>query len=112
MVFNPRRSPRVECVLPVYWSRWKVRQEGETRRCNVHGVFIHTPHDAPIGFMMDLVIVMPWGELTCTAVPRFAGVTPHGRGLGIEFHVMDRGDRDRWTAHYRRVLAEREPATG
>jgi hypothetical protein len=106
MPINPRRSPRVECAMPVYWSRWRNQLSGEVRRCNVHGMFITTPHDADVGFLMDLTIVMPWGAISCTAVPRFVGLTPEGRGLGVELHVMDRGDRALWSAHYRRALAE------
>jgi hypothetical protein len=85
---------------------------GDVRRCNVHGLFIATPHEAPVGYMMDLNLVMPWGEIACTAVPRFVGDCRDGRGMGIEFHVMDRGDRDRWTSYYRRIVAELASLTG
>jgi len=77
---------------------------GEVRRCNAHGMFIETPHEAPVGYVMDLTIVMPWGEITCTAVPRFVGDAPDGRGMGVELHVMGRGDREMWNAYYRRAL--------
>lgn len=105
MAIHPRRSPRIECALPVHWTRWKTRLSGDARRCNAHGLFVATPHDAQVGYMMDLTIVMPWGELSCTAVPRFIGESPDGRGIGIEFHVMDRGDREMWHAYYRRATA-------
>lgn len=107
MLIHPRRSPRVECAIPVHWTRWKQRLTGEIRRCNVHGMFILTPHDAPVGYMMELTIEMPWGPISCTAVPRFVGDGPDGRGIGLELHVMDSGDRDRWASFYRRTLAER-----
>lgn len=104
MLVQPRRSPRVECVLPVYWTRWKRKLTGEVRRVNAHGMFVRTPHEMPVGFMMEINLVMPWGEISCTAVPRFVGEGPDGRGIGIELHVMDLGDRDRWSSFYRRLL--------
>jgi hypothetical protein len=95
--------------MPVYWSRWKKRVSGDVRRFNVHGMFINTEHDAQLGFvLLDMTIVMPWGAIACTAVPRFVGESPDGRGIGVEFHVMDKGDRELWTTHYRRALAEHQ----
>ena len=101
----PRRSPRVECALPVYWSRFRSSMSGEVVRCNVHGMFIHTQHHADVGYLLDLTIVMPWGPISCTAVPKFVGETPDGHGIGVELHVMDRGDRAMWHLHYRRLLS-------
>jgi hypothetical protein len=66
-------------------------------------MFIATEHHVDVGFLLDLTIVMPWGAISCTAVPRFVGDTDHGHGVGVELHVMDRGDRAMWNAHYRRL---------
>lgn len=85
---------------------------GDVRRCNFHGMFIKTPHDAPVGYMMELNLIMPWGEIACTAVPRFVGDCRDGHGMGVELHVMDRGDREMWNQYYRRVLAEHAALTG
>jgi hypothetical protein len=85
---------------------------GEVRLCNVHGMFIATPAEADpdwvadLGFLIDLTVEMPWGPMSCTAVPRFLGETPSGKGIGVELHVMDRGDRELWNAFYRRALAD------
>lgn len=84
---------------------------GQVRRCNAHGMFIETPHDAAVGYMMDLTIEMPWGPIACTAVPRFVGDTADGRGIGIEFHVMDHGDRVRWNAYYRGLVEQTPPTS-
>jgi len=102
----PRRSPRVECSIPVRWTRRRQPATGEIRCCNIDGMFIATPHEADVGFILDLTIEMPWGPISCTAVPRFIGETANGRGIGVELHVMDRGDRELWNAHYRRALAD------
>jgi hypothetical protein len=77
---------------------------GDVRRCNVHGMFIKTEHEAPVGFVLGINIVMPWGEIACTAVPRFFGDTPDGRGMGLEFHLMDPADRQMWNTYYRKTL--------
>jgi hypothetical protein len=92
--------------MPVYWSRWRTPMSGEARLCNVHGLFIATSADADLGFLMDVTIVMPTGPIQCTAVPRFVGDSPNGRGIGLELHVMDPGDRAKWNAFYRRTLHE------
>lgn len=89
--------------MPVHWAKRQTRLSGEVRRCNVHGMFIVTAHDASLGFLMDLMIEAPWGQVSCTAVPRFVGETPQGRGIGVELHVMDSGDRELWNAHHRRL---------
>ncbi len=93
--------------MPVYWTKRRTKLTGEVKQCNVHGMFIVTPHDAQVGYMMDLTIVTPWGPISCTAVPRFVGETPHGQGIGVELHVMDSGDREMWHKHYRRVRGKR-----
>ena len=49
---------------------------------------------------------MPWGPISCTAVPRFVGAGPDGLGIGVELHVMERADRLLWNAHYRKALAD------
>jgi hypothetical protein len=66
-------------------------------------MFIATEHEVDVGFLMDLTIVMPWGPISCTAVPRYVGESPNGPGIGVELHVMDRGDRELWNQHYRRL---------
>jgi hypothetical protein len=96
--------------MPVRWTRRRRPVTGEVKLCNMHGMFIETPVEVEVGFLLDLTIEMPWGPMSCTAVPRFVGETPNGRGIGVELHVMDRGDRELWNAHYRRVLAERHHA--
>lgn len=58
-----------------------------------------------VNYLIDVTIAMPWGPVDFTAVPRFVGLTPIGAGLGLEFHVMDKSDRELWAAHYRRGLA-------
>lgn len=104
----PRRSPRVACAMPARWTRRRQELSGEVKRCNLHGMFIETGAEVELGFMIDLTIEMPWGPMSCTAVPRYVGVNENLRGIGVELHVMDRGDRELWAAHYRRVLAERK----
>lgn len=89
--------------MPVHWAKRRTRLSGEVRRCNVHGMFIVTEHDASVGYLMDLTIETPWGPISCTAVPKFVGETPQGRGIGVELHVMASGDREMWNAYYRRV---------
>jgi len=69
-------------------------------------MFIATYAEADIGYLIELRIDMPYGAVSCTAVPRFVGDTPHGHGIGVELHVMDRGDRELWNVYYRRQLAE------
>lgn len=92
--------------MSAYWTRWRARREGTVRRFNAHGMFIETPHDADVGFMMDLNIVFPTRVITCTAVPRFVGESPDGHGIGIELHVMEPGDRSAWFSFYRGVLQD------
>lgn len=92
--------------MPVHWTRRRRPVKGEVKLCNMHGMFIETPAEAELGFIIDMTIEMPWGPMSCTAVPRFIGETENGRGIGVELHVMDRGDRELWNAYYRRVLAE------
>jgi hypothetical protein len=104
----PRRSPRVTCSLPVRWTRWRQQLTGEVRQCNVHGMFIVTDHDAPLGFMMDLTIELPTGPISCTAIPKFCGEAANGKGIGVELHVMDSGDRDMWHTYYRRARSEQK----
>jgi hypothetical protein len=104
MLVTPRRSPRIECDAGAYWIRWRTRFEGQVRRCNAHGMFISTPHDANVGFMMDLNIVLPARVISCTAIPRFVGDSPDGHGIGIELHVVDPSDRAYWHAFYRETL--------
>jgi hypothetical protein len=69
-------------------------------------MFIRTPHEADVGFMMEINLVLPDRVIACTAVPRFVGSSPQGQGIGFEFHVMDPGDRSAWYAFYRNVLNE------
>ncbi len=106
MLVTPRRSPRITCDAPVYWTRWRTRFAGQITRCNAHGMWIRTPHDADVGFLLDLGIVLPHRTISCTAVPRFVGDGPDGHGVGIELHVLDPGDRAAWHAWYRNCLEE------
>jgi hypothetical protein len=110
MATAPRRSQRIVCAIPVRWTRRRKAMSGAVRNCSLHGMFIETSADAEVGFLLDLTLDMPWGPISCTAVPRFVGETRNGRGIGVELHVMDRGDRELWNAHYRRVLAGRGAA--
>lgn len=104
---TPRRSPRIECETHAYWNRWRDRQEGRTARINAHGMFVCTPHELPVGYMMELNIVIGARVINCTAVPRFVGQSPDGHGIGFEFHVMAPGDREAWLQFYRDVLAQK-----
>ena len=106
MATYPRRSPRVACAMPATWTRRRRPVVGEIKLCNLHGMFIATPVEAEVGFLIDLTVEMPWGPMSCTGVSRFVGETAIGHGIGVELHVMDRGDRELWNAHYRRTLAE------
>jgi hypothetical protein len=103
-----RRSLRVECVMPVTWVRRRHQnQVGQVTRCNLHGMFIESPHHVDLNYVVDLTIAMPWGPMSCIVVPRFCGDSLEGRGLGVELHVMDAGDRELWNHHYRRILERR-----
>ena len=53
MLVTPRRSPRVECETPAYWTRWKTRHEGVISRCNAHGLFINTSLELDVGFRLS-----------------------------------------------------------
>jgi hypothetical protein len=92
--------------MPTYWTRWRTRREGVIRRCNAHGMFVETPPDADVGFMMEINIVLPTRIISCTAVPRFVGASPVGEGIGFEFHVVEPGDRSAWYEYYRTILAD------
>jgi hypothetical protein len=107
----PRRSPRVTCTLPAHWKRHRQRITGDVLVCNEHGMFIQTEHEADIGYLIDVTVEMPSGPISFTAVPRYVGDAGDGRGhgIGVEVHVMEYGDRARWSAHYRRQLARARP---
>ncbi len=104
MFGSARRSQRVGCAMPVYWSRRRTPMSGQAIHCNAHGLFIATLYDADVGFVLDFTIVLPTGAISATGIARFVGFTPAGRGLGIELHVMDTGDRQCWHTHYVRTL--------
>jgi len=99
----PRRSPRVACALPVHWRRYRTQLTGEVRCCNVHGMFIATDHDVPLGYLIDLTIELPTGPISATAIPRYVGDKPDGHGIGVELHVMDSSDRELWSSFYRQA---------
>lgn len=93
--------------MPAYWTRWRNRVEGRIRCINAHGMFVCTPHDLPIGFMIDLNILIGSRVVNTTAVPRFVGNSPAGHGIGFELHVMEPGGQERWLAVYRDALASK-----
>lgn len=106
-----RRSLRVETALPVHWvRRRRMRLAGEVKLCNLHGMFIETPHEVEVNYVMDLAISMPWGAMSCIVVPKFCGPFADVHGVGVELRVMDLGDRELWAGHYRRLLEQRAVA--
>ncbi len=107
-----RRSMRVETALPVHWiRRRRMRLAGEVKLCNLHGMFIETPHEVEVNYVMDLAISMPWGAMSCIVVPKFCGPFADVHGVGVELRVMDLGDRELWASHYRRLLEHRAVRT-
>lgn len=114
MESNRRRSLRIRCGLPVVWKRGPKKIEAVIRDVNADGMFIETTATIPLNQMIELVVTLPSGPISVTAVTRLCGPTRHGHGIGVTIFVMEPRERYRWNAHYRDALetaVDRMPAS-
>jgi hypothetical protein len=108
-----RLSPRVPCDLLVEWRRGVRTLKCRARDLNVNGLFLATEVPVDVGYAMDLCVHFPTGVLDILGVARFVGLTRHGHGIGVQVHVIDKKDSERWLVYYRslrRDLLELMPA--
>jgi hypothetical protein len=96
-----RLSPRVPCDLPVDWRRGLRTLRCRARDLNVNGLFVATEVPVPVGYAMDLCVHFPTGPLEILGVARYVGRTRHGHGIGVQVHVIDKKDSERWLVYYR-----------
>ena len=101
---SKRRSRRVPCDVTVSWMRRGVAVPAVAADINEHGMFIRTSLAAHAGELLQLVVHLPDGALTCCVIARFVGESESGRGIGAELFVIAEGDRRRWSRHYRAAL--------
>lgn len=106
MSADRRRTPRLQCDLPVQWKRgWR---DVLARACdmNADGIFIRTDETVELNHMVDVTVTLPTGKVTFMGVARFVGATRHGRGIGVSIHVISKEDRERWSAFYQSKLRD------
>ncbi len=95
---------RVRCGLPILWKRGPTKVEAWIRDVNADGMFIETTATIPVNQVMELVVTLPTGPVSVTAVSRLCGSTRQGHGIGVTIFAMEPLERYRWNAHYRGAL--------
>ena len=103
-----RRTSRVGRQLTGRWVRTSSTVTIEVSDLNMHGLFMSTPLDMPLGQLQQIEVDLPMATVQLLVIPRHATRTEWMNGLGLEIFAVSPLDRNLWMACFQ-GMRDRSP---